>query len=71
MTIAIVLVVVVVVCVVAAVASQRSQHPENIETELPHRTTATDPLHSGDERPAGPDAEDPPTATPNRSDDPI
>jgi hypothetical protein len=69
-TITIVVVVVVVICVAASVASQRMKHPENIETKDSYRTGApADPIHGGD-RPAGPDAEDPPTTTPNRFDEP-
>lgn len=70
MTIAVVVLVVALICVGASVASQRMKHPENIETERPHRMTSEDPIHSGDERPAGPDAEDAPTPTPNRFGDP-
>ncbi|MGN6693532.1 MAG: hypothetical protein ACTHN0_05090 [Aquihabitans sp.] len=70
MTIAIVLIVVVAICVVAPMAARRIKHPENIGTDDEYRTGApSDPIH-GDDRPAGPDAEDPPTATPNRFDEP-
>jgi hypothetical protein len=69
-TIALVFLFVVAVCVLAPVLFRRIKHPEDIEMELPHTETAVDPLHSGDERPAGPDAEDTSPVPPNRFEDP-
>lgn len=50
-------------------ASGRMKHPENI-SDRDHGAgfSESDELHKGSDRPAGPDAEDPPTAVPNRTD---
>lgn len=50
-------------------ASGRVKHPENL-TGRDHEAgpSESDELYRGSDRPAGPDAEDPPTAVPNRSD---
>jgi len=73
MTVAIVIVVLLVVVVGAVKVAEHLKHPENIETTLPHASadgSTSDDLYGGSDRPAGPDAEDPPTLLPNQTDDP-
>ena len=57
------------IVLVAAVvwATRFVQHPEDL-TARDHDAgpSESDQLYRGDDRPAGPDAEDPPTAVPNR-----
>lgn len=53
---------------IAFLVASRVKHPE----DLPSSSDAVGPSESdelsfGNDRPAGPDAEDPPTATPNRT----
>jgi hypothetical protein len=72
MTVAIIAVVVVVLTLVVVKVSEHLKHPENITQD---RTTGdpdpstSDDLYGDVDRPAGPDAEDPPTVLPNRGDE--
>ena len=65
MIVALVILGTVVLCVVAVKASEHLRHAENIEPK--DGPDADRDLSAGSDRPAGPDAEDPPTAVPNRT----
>jgi hypothetical protein len=72
MTLALVALVVVLIVVAGIKASEHLRHPENIDPsqDARGRRPADDTLDDtsrGSDRPAGADAEDPPTEVPNRT----